>query len=434
MKMNKMLAVLLTALFLTPFLTLAAPARAETAPDFVTDETAVLRGMDRSLLQGYVPSAAGDRWSLVLPVRSELAAGTVTAELVLPTERFPLFRNGKKTVTARMENKGVWGVRFSMDLFPDQKNADYPCVIRLTGKTKDGQELKSEIPYVIRMRGAKEGIEKARIEITEVKADLSVGEEGEVLVTFTNPCSATIIEDLEVKISDSAGHILPRGADTLKAGSLSVGESVTVSYPVTVTEKAAVAPHVLKIDLAWTALGQAAACTVNNTVEVRQEIRLEQGGLKMAPAVTAGDSLTLTLPLMNMGKADVVNVLATVSLPGITERQSVLVGTIQPGETKQAQMVLSPAKDLSGEFSGTLRVECTDQDGNPADFSLPVNLTVEKPKPAADQTPAGEGMKKDRPAALTWALAGGCGLLLTLLMTQGVVLRKKVHRLEEERL
>ena len=43
-------------------------------------------------------------------------------------------------------------------------------------------------------------------------------------------------------------------------------------------------------------------------------------------------------------------------------------------------------------------------------------------------------MKKEKPAALTWVLAGGCGLLLTLLMTQSLVLHRKMHRLEEEKL
>ena len=197
-----------------------------------------------------------------------------------------------------------------------------------------------------------------------MQAELSVGEDGEVLVTLANPCAATVIEDLELKVSDASGQILPREAETLKIGTLPIGESVTVSYPVTVLEKANVAPHMLKLDLNWTALGQPAAYTANHTVSVRQEIRLEQGGLKMAPSVTAGDSVTLTLPIMNMGKADVVNVLATVSMPGVAERQSVLVGTIQPGETRQAQLVLSPAKDTAGEFAGELTVECTDNDGN----------------------------------------------------------------------
>ena len=431
MKMNKWLAALLAAWFLIPFFS----AKAETAPAFTVDEDAVLREMDRSWRQGYMPAVGGNRWTMILPVRSAEAAGPVTAELVFPTERYSFFRPGKMTMTAQQETTGIWRVRFSLDLFPNQKNADYPCVIRLTGKNKEGKELVTEIPYTIRMRGATESIEKARIEITDVRADLNTGEEGEVKVTVTNLCSATVIENLELKISDSAGHILPRDAETLKIGTLGIGESMTVSYPVTVTEKAVVAPHVLKLDLAWTALGQAANYSANYTVAVRQEIRMEQGGLKMAPAVTAGDSVSLSLPIMNMGKADIVNVLATVTLPGITERQSVLVGTIQPGETKQAQMVLSPAKDITGDFAGEMTVECTDQDGNPASFRVPVNLKVEAPvKVDAGKTASGESVKKEIPAAVTWGLAGGCGLLLVLIMTQSLVLRRKIHRLEEEKL
>ena len=439
MKMNKTLAVLLTVLFLIPFFTVCAENETvvpdAAAPAFEIDETAVLRGMDRSWLQGYVPSAAGDRWTMILPVRSDAADGPVTAELVAPTDRVSLFKSGKKTVKARMESKGVWGVRFAFDLYPEQKNADYPCVIRLTGKDREGKALVSEIPYTIRMRGAKENLEKVCVEVTDVQAELSVGEESEIRVTLANPCAAAVIENLEMKISDSAGQILPRSAETLRIGTLSIGESVTVSYPVTVLEKANVAPHVLKLDLAWTALSQAMTLTVNNTVPVRQEIRLEQGGLKMAPVVTAGDSVTMTLPIMNMGKADVVNVLATVSLPGVTERQSVLVGNIQPGETRQAQMILSPAKDTAGEFSGTLTVECMDQDGNPASFELPVNLKVEKPVPEDPaQNTSGKAVSAEKPAVLTWVLAGGCGLLLAALLIQSAVLHRKLHMLEEEKL
>lgn len=429
--MNKLLAVLLAALFLTPFFT----ANAEPAEALTVDETVVLKGMDRSWRQGYTPSVIKNHWNLILPIRSERAAGTLKAELTVNNEQVTPFKVQDMTVEAREEDKGLWVARFSLAMFPNLKNADYPCTIRVTGADKDGKELHMERACTVEIRSAKESLEKPRIAIVNVQADLSVGEEGTVRVTLANPCAATNIEDLELKISDAAGHILPKESDTLKIGGLPIGESVTVSYPVTVLEKASVAPHMLKMELSWTAAGQAASYSENNTVSVRQEIRLEQGGLRMAPSVTAGDSVMMTLPIMNMGKADLVNVLATVTLPGVTERQSVLVGTIQPGETKQAQLILSPAKETAGDFSGTLAVECTDQDGNPAAFELPVELKVEKPKPKeTKENAAGKTAAEGRPAVLTWALAGGCGLLLVLLMTQGAVLRRKLHLLEEEKL
>ena len=431
MKMNKMLAVVLTVLFLVPFF----PAGAEEAEAFTVDDALVLKGMDRSWKQGYQPGISKGKWGMVLPVRGAEKYESVRAELILADERSTPFRRQSMVVSGMKEEPGVWTVRFSLGLLADPKNADYPCIIRLAGKTADGRERITDLPYTVRIRGCKENAEKTQLRVGSVEADLAVGEEGTIRVTLANPCAAADFEDLEMKITDAAGHILPRSAEILAVGKIGIGENMTVEYPVTVTEKASVAPHMLKLEMNWTALGKEVSQTWNHTVSIRQEIRLEQGGLKMAKSVTAGDSMTVTLPLMNMGKADVVNVLATVSMPGISERQSVLVGTIQPGETKQAQLVLSPARDVSGDFSGTLTVECTDQDGNPASFSLPLALTVREPLP--DRTvdsAAASGTGPARPAALTWGLAGGCGLLLTAFLLQGILLRRRMHMMEEEKL
>ena len=430
MKMNKRLAVLLTVLFLALF----SMACGEPAWVFSIDENVIFKGMDRCWSRGYEPSVSRGKWELILPVRTDAEPAQLTAEMVIPEGNLTPFKAQEMTVQGRMEEKGLWEIRFALSLLSDRKNADYPCVIRLNGRDAEGRELTTDIPYVIQFRGSKEEIEKTRISVDDVQADLSVGETGEIKVTLSNPCAATVIRDLELKISDVAGHILPAGAEALKIGTLSVGERVTVNYPVTVTEKATVAPHVLKFEMTGTGLGKDVSITSSHTVSIRQEIRIEQGGLKMAPDVVAGDSIAMTLPIMNMGKADVVNVLATVTMPGITERQSVLVGTIQPGETKQAQLLLSPSKDVTGEFSGELAVECTDQDGNPASFTLPVNLKVNPPKKETEMTRDGEPVKTEKKSPLVPALGGACGLLVILLIAQGIVLRRKLHRLEEEKL
>ena len=97
-------------------------------------------------------------------------------------------------------------------------------------------------------------------------------------------------------------------------------------------------------------------------------------------------------------------------------------------------MLLSPAKDAAGDFSGELTVECTDQDGNPASFTLPVNLKVDPPKKETEKTGGRETVKKEKANPLVPVLGGACGLLVILLTAQGVLLRRKLHRLEEEKL
>ena len=431
MKMKRLFAVLLTAVLLVPVFA----ALGEGTLALSLDENRILRGMDRSWYQGYEASTDRNKWSLILPIKTEGAVESVTAELQVKNPKVTPFKSQAMTVEGHEEETGLWEIHFVLSMLSNLKNADYPCVIRVTAKSMAGKEESLEIPYTVRVRGNEEALEKPRISISDVQADLSVGEDGEVKLTLSNPCAATDIENLELKISDEAGHILPKDAEKMYLGSLPIGESITVTYPVTVVQKATVVPHMLKMTMTWNAVNAEATYECSHTVAVHQSIRMEQGGIKMPPAVFAGDTVTLSLPLMNMGKADIVNVMATVSMPGITDRQSTLVGTIQPGETKQAQLILTTSKDITGEYTGTVTVECTDEDGNPAFLELPVNLKVDPPvKKNTEENADGESEKKEKISPLTIALGGACGLLLILLVLQSIILRRKLHRLEEDKL
>ena len=428
MKTIYKIAVLLTALLLIPIF----PVYAEESPAFTIDQRRVLQGMNRSWLQGYEPKISSNVLSLVLPILSDQAEGQIETELLMPDESISPFKPQAMSVKTQRAESGLYAVRLNLELHPDRQNGDYPCTIRITGKTKAGTALQTDFSYTLRIRDGAPNTEIKRMEIADLQSDFRVGEDGMIHAVLKNPCRAVTFERPVLHITDASGDIMPQEIDVIYLPDLAPGESVNVDYPVTVLPKAAVSPHSLKFDLFWTALGQTVTQAESYTLPVMQEIRLEQGGLKMASSVIAGDSVTLTLPLMNMGKADIINVLATVTLPGITDRQSVLVGTIAPGETRQAQITLTPGKDLSGDFEGALTVEGTDNDGNPASFSLPISLSVEKPiKTAAIDTPTPEA---EKPPILTYALSGGCGLLFLILIVQGTLLRKKIHRLEEDKL
>ena len=428
MKIKYRFAVLLTALLLIPLFAV----RAEESPAFTIDQRRVLQGMNRSWLQGYEPKISSNVLSLVLPILSDQAEGTIQAELLMPDEAISPFKPQAMSVKTQRSESGLYAVRLNLEMYPDRENGDYACTIRVTGKTRQGIALQTDFPYTLRIRDGAPNTEVKRMEITGLDADLKVGEDGMLRFTLTNPCrTATFVQPV-LHITDPSGDVIPREVDVIYLPNLAPGESVQVTYPVAVLAKASVARHSLKFDLTWTALGQIVTQTESYTLPVRQEIRLEQGGLKMASSVIAGDSVTLSLPLMNMGKADIINVMAIVALPGITDRQSVLVGTIAPGETRQAQITLTPGKDLSGDYEGTLTVEGTDNDGNPASLYLPISLTVEKPiKTTAIDTPTQEA---EKPSILTYGLAGGCGLLFLILIVQSILLRKKIHRLEEDKL
>jgi len=415
-------------LFLVPI----SGVQAEEAP-FVIDQDRILNGMNRSWRHGYEPSISSNKLTLVLPILSDKANGVIDTELIMTDETFSPFKPQTMSVRTWRSESGIYAVRLPLELYADRNDGDYACTIRISCKTKSGEELSMDIPYTIKIRGSQPSQETIRMQITDVNTNLMVGEDGIITVTLTNPCKTVPFEQPVLRISDSSQEIIPQGADVIYLDDFAPGESRTITFPVTVKPNASVSHHILAFDLNWTSLGQAMTQTESYTVPVTQEMRLENGGLKMADSVIAGDSLTITLPLMNMGRADLINVLATVSVPGITEKQSVLVGTIESGETRNAQITITPGKHVTGDFTGTMTVEATDNDGNPTSFSLPLSLSVDEPViiAAVDTTIT---QTKEMPPYLIYGLAGGCGLLFLICIVQGIVLRRKIRKLEEDRL
>lgn len=427
--MKKFLSVLLLAVFLVAMI---PDAWADNSDAFTIDERAVFNDMSRSYLQGYEASISWDRLTLVIPIRSETAVGDIRAELIVQNEELSPFKPQSMSAKTQRVEDGLWALRFNLALFSDRTNGDYPCTVRISGADTDDKELTTDFPMVIHIRDGQPNNEPAQLAISDKGSALNVGEDGALSLTITNSSQSVGFENLSLTISDPSGDILPKELDTVVLGDLMPGESLDLSFPVTVLSSAKVTPHSLRFDFSGQSLGQETKLSVSYTVPVRQEIRLEQGGLRMAESVVAGDSVTATLPLMNMGKADVVNAMVTISLPGITERQSVLVGTIQPGETKQAQLTLTAPKDALGESSGTLTVSGEDNDGNAVSFELPVSLTVEEAV-KTDVLDTQTAAKQKTPASVI-ALAIVCAVLVAALIVQRILLRGKLHRLEEERL
>ena len=427
--MKKILSILLLAVLIAAMI---PSAWADNTDAFTIDERTVFNDMSRSYLQGYEPVISWDRLTMVIPIRSEKAVGNIQAELIVANEDISPFKPQSMSArTQRVEN-GLWAVRFNLSLFSDRTNGDYPISVRISGADADGKELTTDLSMVIHVRDGQTNTEPAQISISENTSSLNVGEDGVIAVKLTNTSRSIGFENLSLTLSDPSGDILPKELDTLVLGDLMPGESLDLSFPVTVLSSAKVTPHSLHFDFSGQSLGQETKLSVSYTIPIRQEIRLEQGGLRMAESVVAGDSITATLPLMNMGKADIINAMVTISLPGITERQSVLVGTIQPGETKQAQLTITAPKNAIGSFDGTVSVSGEDNDSNSVSFELPVSLTVEeavKTDMLDNQTEA----KQKTPVSVI-VLFIVCTVLVAALILQSILLRGKLHKLEEERL
>jgi hypothetical protein len=218
------------------------------------------------------------------------------------------------------------------------------------------------------------------------------------------------------------------GSNRFSVPEILPGKSETVSIPMTVKGNAAISQHTLEVKFSYKVLGKDAEWKETFTVPVTQSIRLEQGGVQL-PTAIAGELGNITLPLMNMGKGELCNILVKLETTAANS-QSVLVGSLAPGETKQAQLTFTAFPDSIGTHRGTVTISCEDAYGNLFVESMEVTLTVDEPLPEmTEEIPEKE---KSNPATIFLGML--CVLLIAGLVTQHLILTGKIHKLEEDRL
>ena len=415
-------------IFLTMLLVLSMSVTA-LAAEFELDQHSTIDGMNRSWYQGYAPSISYHKMTLCLPIRAESCVGDITVSLALDDPNVFVLSGEPKDVTVSPKN-GIYPVKLVLPLEQYRRNGDYPATITIKGIDGNGKEIVETMPYIIRIRDGYGSHETLEPVISDVVGNLDVGTDGSLSLTISNSTTTQSIMDGEITVTDSTGEILMSGSNRLSVPEILPGKSETVTIPMTVKGNASISQHTLEVKLSYSCLGKSAEWTESFTVPVTQAIRLEQGGVQL-PTAIAGELGNMTLPLMNMGKGEFRNVLVKLEMDGVLDAQSVLVGTMAAGETKQAKLTFTPKLNSVGTHSGTVIITCEDAYGNTFSQTLDVTLTVDEPIPEVELQQEEE---KEKISPVTIMLVILCVALVAGLVVQGTILTKKIHNLEEERL
>ena len=415
-------------IFLTMLLVLSMSVTAFAA-EFEIDQHTEIDGMSKSWYQGYAPSISYHKMTLCLPIRAASCVGDITVSLALDDPNVFVLSGQPKEVTVSPKN-GIYPVKLVLPLEQYRRNGDYPATIIIKGTDETGKEILETMPYIIRIRDGYGSHETLEPVISDVVGNLDVGTDGSLSLTISNSTTTQSIMDGEITVTDSTGEILMSGSNRFSVPEILPGKSETVTIPMTVKGNAAISQHTLEVKLSYSCLGKTAEWKETFTVPVTQAIRLEQGGVQL-PTAIAGELGNMTLPLMNMGKGELRNVLVKLEADGVLNAQSVLVGTMAAGETKQAKLTFTPKLDSVGTHSGTVTITCEDAYSNTFFQTLEVTLTVDEPIPEVElqQEEEKEKMKPGTVALIVLCVAMAVGLV-----AQGTILTKKIHKLEEERL
>ena len=396
-----------------------------TAQAVEIDPHTQMDGMSKTWYQGYTPTIKNHIMTICLPLQADVCEGAVKVSIALDDPNVFLLTGQPREVTVSKKN-GVYPVKLTLSLERYRRNGDYPATITI----KDENGTASTMPYIIRIRDGYSSHETMEPVISDVTGDLNVGSEGSLSLTITNPTTTQSIMDGEITVTDASGEILMSGSNRVQVSEILPGKTETLTIPMTVKGNASISQHTLEVKLTYKVMGKDSEWKESFTVPVTQAIRLEQGGVQL-PTAIAGELSNMTLPLMNMGKGDLQNVLVKLEMDGVLDAQSVLVGTLAPGETKQAKLTFTPRLNSVGTHSGLVTITCEDAYGNPFSQTLEVSLTVDEPLPEVDSQQEDEEEKLNAGSLILILL---CVVLAAGLVMQGMILTRKIHNLEEERL
>ena len=420
----KRLSCVVLSMLLVLFLSVTA-----FAAEFEIDQHSTMDGMSRSWYQGYEPTISYHTMTLCLPVRAESYTGDITVSITLDDPNVFLLTSEPKAVTVSARD-GIYPVKLSLALERYRRNGDFPATITIKGNDEAGKEIVETIPYVIRIRDGYGSHETMEPMISDVTPDLNVGSDGSLTLTITNPTTTQSIMDGVITVTDASGEMLMSGSNRVQVNEILPGKFETVTIPMIVKGNASISQHTVEVKFSYKVLDKDTEWKETFTVPVTQAIRLEQGGVQL-PTAIAGELSNMTLPLMNMGKGELQNVLVKLEMDGVLDAQSVLVGTMAAGETKQAKLTFTPKLDSVGTHSGTVTITCEDAYGNAFTQTLDVTLTVDEPIPEVELQQVEE---KEKMSTGTIVLIVICVLLAAGLVVQGTILIKRIHKLEEERL
>ena len=400
-----------------------------TAQAVEIDPHTQMDGMSKTWYQGYTPTIKNHIMTICLPLQADACEGAVKVSIALDDPNVFLLTGQPREVTVSKKN-GVYPVKLTLVLERYRRNGDYPATITIKGSDGNGKEIVETMPYIIRIRDGYGSHETLEPVISDVVGNLDVGTDGSLSLNITNPTTTQSIMDGEITVTDASGEILMSGSNRVQVTEILPGKTETVTIPMTVKGNASISQHTLEVKLTYKVLGKDAEWKESFTVPVTQAIRLEQGGVQM-PTAIAGELGSMTLPLMNMGKGELQNVLVKLEMDEVLDAQSVLVGTLAPGETKQAKLTFTPRLNSVGIHSGLVTITCEDAYGNPFSQTLEVSLTVDEPLPEVDPQKEED---EEKLSAGTIVLILLCVALAAGLVAQGMILTRKIHNLEEERL
>lgn len=449
------------------------------APSEAADEGAALSidnedtfaGMDRPYREGYMPMVMDDAARLVLPLLPVCEAPPESIQVAVglgDPETSPfVFQNydmtvdlaPQKTEGEEPKEREIYLIDLSLPLQPGYAAGRYPVVFVCSGRTASGRIFEQTFTLFVTVEaspsepeppaesddgggsgggdsggsaGAEPSAEPTPVlqpkllvtSYTASPAPVPAGTSFALHVTLCNTSAKNAAINLLLGVDGEGTDVYATSAGTFYFNSVAPGAAIDVDLTMTAAPEAVPGPKKIVLHAGYDGTnGTAYTEDQNITVEVVQPVRFEFDETQIPEDLRAGETLSLPINVMNLGRAKIMNVSARVEAPGLSAQNTLFLGNLDSGTSKKGNLtVFVGAKENSeeryGRTSGVVEVTCEDEFGTAYTQTQEFTSRIEAPDlsfPEEEEEPEEEpnyqwqisvGIVGAIAAAVIWIWAG----------------------------
>ena len=436
-----------------------------TIPTALTIDTEnIYDGMDKAYEDGYVPRTENGFMYIVLPMLSNgniyqnrikvslgLGSGASSPFVMANYEKtFEL-----ETVTPKNSNeeKELFLIEFTVRLSSERINGVYPVAVNISGYDDSGTPIDcSYTIYVTITDGKTNQVTQPAPEVATAEPVVYIsnrvvqpdkvmaGEEFTLTVTLKNSLATKSVKNMLVKIDTGNLHInLLENANVFQVDKIPAGGETELTFRLGSDASIPAGKYNLNFTFNYDSSKTLNLSSSGSTiVEIHQPANMELVMPRFSQSVTVGETIPLSLQVMNMGRDPMYNVRCTVSGFGFAPANTGYIGTIDAGSSATTEVELyiialnaSQGNENGSQYGdtvGTVTLIYEDETGQEYRQETQFETTVNRPVVEVAQTASGEDA--DEKAAGQWwisvlilggvILAAGFGFVL--------IKRKKKNR------
>lgn len=386
------------------------------------DTENIYDGMDKAYEDGYVPKISNGMMYLVLPLLSngEIHDNEIKVSLNLGSSSSSPFEiaNYEKTfeleeVKPKNSEKEVelFLVEFDVKLSSSRTNGVYPVVVNVSGYDDSGSAINCTYTlYVTITDGKSNEPPKTYVETPTaepvvfisnsvmVPGEAMAGEEFTLTLTLKNSLTTKSVKNMLVKVDTGNLHInLLEDTNIFQIDKIAAGGETTLTLRFGTDASIPAGKYNLNFTFNYDSsktLNLSSSGTA--IVEIQQPANMELVLPRFPQSVTVGETIPLSLQVMNMGRDRMYNVRCVVSGYGFAPANTGYIGAMEAGSSATTEVELyiialnaskgNESGSQYGATTGTITLIYEDESGEEFSQEVQFETSVNRPIVEIPQT------------------------------------------------